>query len=76
MQEIILKIRYFERGLSKALKKVTSFFLSNSVSFNRQSYQKQNEPGTSGQWLFRLQNKFRRITLLVMYYLTKFDDII
>ena len=49
----------------KALKKVT---------FNRQNYQKQKGPGTSDQWLFRLQNKFRKIPLLVKYYLTKFDE--
>ena len=70
------KSRIFERGLSKSLKKVTSFFLSNPVPFNRQNYQKQKGPGTSDQSLFRLQNKFRRIPLLVMYYLTKLDDII
>ena len=28
------------------------------------------------QWLFQLQNKFRKIPLLVMYYLAKFDDMI
>ena len=33
----------------------------------------QKGPGTSDQSLFRLQNKFRKIPLLVMYYLTKFD---
>ena len=60
----------------KAFKRVTLFFLSNSVSFNRQNYQKQKGPGTSDQLLFRLQNKFRKIPLLVMYYLTKFDDVI
>ena len=76
MQEIILKVRYFERGLSKSLKKVTSFFLSNPVPFNRQNYQKQKGTGTSDQPLFRLQNKFRKILLLVMDYLTKFDDVI
>ena len=77
MQEIILKLRYFERGLSKSLKKKLTFFvLSNPVSFNRQNYQKQKGSGTSDQWLFRLQNKFRKIPLLVMYYLTKFDDVI
>ena len=76
MQEIILKVRYFERGLSKSLKKVTSFFLSNPVPFNRQNYQKQKRPGTSDQLLFRLRNKFRKISLLVMHYLTKFDDVI
>ena len=76
MQEILLKVRYFERGLSKSLKKVTSFFLSNPVPFNRQNYQKQKGPRTSDQSLFRLRNKFRKIPLLVMYYLTKFDDVI
>ena len=60
----------------KALKKLTIFFLSNPVPFNGQSYQKQKGPGTSDQSLFRLQNKFRKILLLVIYYLTKFDDII
>ena len=67
--------RYFERGLSKSLKK-GNFFLSNPVPFNRQIYQKQKGPGTSAQSLFRLPNKFRKIPLLVMYYLTKFDDVI
>ena len=60
----------------KALKKVTLFFLSNPVPFNRQDYQKQKGPGTSDQSLFRLQSKFRKIPLLVVYYLTKFDDVI
>ena len=32
--------------------------------------------GTSDQSLFRLQNKFRKITFLAIYYLTKFEDII
>ena len=68
--------RYLERGLSKSLKKVTFFFLLNPVPFNRWNYQKQNEPGTSDQSLFRLRNKFRKIPLLVMHYLTKFDDVI
>ena len=76
MQEIILKVRYFERGLSKSLKKVTSFFLPNSVPFNRQNYQKQKGTGTSEQSLIRLQNMFRKIPLLVMYYLTEFDDVV
>ena len=71
---------YFKSNISKedyqkALKKVTSFFLPNPVHFNRQYYQKQKEPGTSDQPLFRLRNKFR-ILLLVIYYLTKFDDVI
>ena len=43
MQEVLLKIRYFERGLSKTLKKL---FLLNPVPFNGQNYQKQKGPGT------------------------------
>ena len=58
MQEIILKIRYVERGSSKSL--------SNLVLFNGQNYKKQKGPGTSDQLLFRLQNKFKKIPLLVM----------
>ena len=75
MQEIILEIRYFESGLLKSLKKLTLFFLSNSVPFKGQSYRKQKGPGTSDQYLFRLQKKSRKMPLLVIYYLTKFDDI-
>ena len=37
---------------------------------------KKKGPGTSNQSLFRLQNKFRKIPLLVIYYLTKFDIIL
>ena len=76
MLEILLKIRYFEGGSSTSLKKFFSFFLSNPVPFNGQSYLKQKGHGTSDQWLFKLQNKFRKIPLLVTYYLSKFDDII
>ena len=57
----------------KALKGVTLFFLLNPVPFNGQNYQKQKGPGTGDQLLSRLQSKFRKIPLLVMYYLTKFD---
>ena len=59
----------------KALKKLTSFFLVNAVPFNEQNYQKQKGSGTSGQSLFKLRKKFRKITLFVMYYLTNFDDL-
>ena len=76
MQEILSKVRYFERGLSKSFKK-DNFILSFEPSpFNRQNYQKQKGPRISDQSLFRLQNKFRKIPLLVMYYLNKFDDVI
>ena len=60
----------------KASKNLTLFFFLNPVSFNRQDCEKPKGPGTSDQSLFRLQNKFRKIPLLVMYYLTKFDDVI
>ena len=76
MQEILLKIRYFVRGLSKSLEKLTLFFLCHPVLFNSQSYQKQKGSGTNDQSLFRLQNKFKKIPSLVTYYLTKFDDVI
>ena len=76
MQEILLTVIYFERGLSKSLKKATLFFLLNPVPFSRQNCKKRKEPGTSDQSFFRLQNKFRKIPLLVVYYLTKFDDVI
>ena len=60
----------------KSFKKLTLFYLSNTVPFNRQSYQKQKGPGTSDQSLFRLQNKFTKISLLAIYYLNKFDGVI
>ena len=60
----------------KALKKSTLFFLPNPVPFNGQTYQKEKGPETSDQSLFWLPNKFRKIPLLVLYYLTKFDDVI
>ena len=52
MQYILLEKRYFERGLSKRIKKVNFFFLLNPVPFNGQSYQKQKRPGTSDLSLF------------------------
>ena len=75
MQKILLKRRYFERGSSKSLKKLT-FILSNPVSFYGQDYEKQEGPGICDQLLFRSQKKFRKITLLMIYYLTKFDLVI
>ena len=59
----------------KALKKLTLFFPANPVPFNGQNYQKQKGYGTNDQSLFRLQNKFKNIPLLVIYYLTMFDDV-
>ena len=47
----------------EALKKLTLLILSNPVL---QDNRKQKRPGNSDQSLFRLQNKFRKISLLVM----------
>ena len=58
------------------LKKVTSFFPSNLFPFNRQNYLEKKRSGTSDQSIFMFRNKFRNIPLLVMYYLTKFDNVI
>ena len=46
-QEILLKVKYFERGLSKSSLKVNFIFFSNPVPFNGQSYQKHKGPETS-----------------------------
>ena len=73
MQEIRLKIRYFERGL-KALNKVTLFFSFEPSPFQWTKFSKKG-PRNSDQSLFRLQHKFRKNLLLVMYYMTKSDVI-
>ena len=44
MQETVFKIRYFERRLSKRLKKLTLFFLLKPVPFNGEYYEKQKGP--------------------------------
>ena len=81
MQEILLKVRYFDifkedyrKACKRIIKKVTLFFLWNPVPFNEKNCQKQAEPGTSDQFFFSLQNKFRKFPLLIMYYLTKLND--
>ena len=53
IQEIFLKIRYFEieRGSSKIFLKVNFIFSFNPFPFNGQNYQKQKGPGTSEQLL-------------------------
>ena len=61
---------------TKSLKKVNLIYISNPVPFNKQDYAKQKGPGTCEQLRFMLQNKFRKIPSLVMYYLAKFDDVI
>ena len=62
MQEILLNLRYFERGSFKnPLKNLTLYFLLNPVSFNEQSYQEQKGPGTSDQLLFMLQTSSQNL---------------
>ena len=63
MQEILLKIGYLERRLSKSLKNIKYICFSNPVHFYEQDYEKQKGPGTSDQSLFSLQKKFRKIPL-------------
>ena len=75
MQEVLLKI-ILKVGYGKGLEKLTLFFLLNPVPFKGQDYEKQKGPGTSYKSPFRLQNKFRKIPLLVIYHLIKFDDVI
>ena len=65
-----------KENYQKALKKQTLLFLLKPIPFYKESYQKHKGPGTSDQSLFRLQNEFRKIPLLVMYYQTKFDYVI
>ena len=47
------------------------FFLSNPVPFDGQSQKKQKGLGTSDPPLFKLRNKFKKVSLLVIYYQTK-----
>ena len=73
MQETILKIRYFERWLSKKpLKKLTWVFPFHPVPFYQQYSEKLKGHGTSYQ---SLQNMSRKIPFLVIYYLGNFDDL-
>ena len=76
MQEILLRMRYFERRLSKTFKIVNFIFSFEPSPFKWKSYDKKKGFGTSHQSLFRLQNKFKKISLSVIYYQTKFDDVI
>ena len=69
------KNKILKEDYQKAFNKLTLFFLSNSVPFNRQSYQKEKGQGTSDQSLFKLRNKFKNIPLFAIYYPTKFDDV-
>ena len=65
-----------KRDYQKPLKKLTLVFLSNPVPFNGQSFQKQKGSGTRNLLIFRLRNKFTKVSLSVIYYLTRFDGVI
>ena len=69
----------YKISLEKIIKKkpkLILFFLQNPVLFNEQDYEKQKRPATSDQLLFKLQKSSNNCAVLVMYYLTKFDDVI
>ena len=76
MQEILLKSDILKKDYRKALKKVTLFFFRTQSLSIVKIINKKKSPGTSDQSLLILRNKFRKIPLLGMYYLTKFDDVI
>ena len=59
MQELLLKIGYFEGGLSKSPKKVKLFFFE-SVSFNEQDCEKQKGPGNSDQWALQFTKQVQK----------------
>ena len=61
MQDVVLQITYFERGLLKSHKKVNLIFPFESNPFNGQDHKKQKRSVTSDMSLIRLQNKFRKI---------------
>ena len=67
---------FWKKDYQEALKKLTLFFLLNPVAFNGQSHTKQKGLGTSDQSFCRFWNKFKKISLLVFYYQTKFDGVI
>ena len=74
MQEILLKIRYFEGGLSKSLKKVNYFFFpTQSLLMDRIIKDKRGLElviSRSSGYEVVQKNSF------IMYYLSKFDDVI
>ena len=55
------KYKILKEDYQKDFKKVTLFFLLNSLPFDGNDYEKQKGSRNSDQSLFRLQNKFRKI---------------
>ena len=70
------KSKIYWKKLSNSLKEINFIFFFQTQSLLINSYQKQKGSGTSDRPLFRLQNKSGKIPLFVIYYLTKFDDVI
>ena len=68
MQEILLKIRYFERSLTKSLKEVNFIFSFEPVPSNGQDYKKNKRD------LELVTSRSSGYKMLVMHYLTKLDD--
>ena len=77
MQEIILKVNFNFERLSKSLKKGYLYFCFRIQSLSIDKIIKNKKgPRTSDQSLFRLRDKFKKIPLIAIYYLTKSDDVI
>ena len=69
MQEIIFKIRHFERGLSKNLKQVNSIFLLHPVLFMDNFMKRGLNLVTNLTSLFSGLKTFRKIPFLVIFHL-------
>ena len=65
-----------KRIIKNPLKKLTSFLLSNPVSFLGYCLKKWKGPGISYQLLFRMWNIFKSFVSLVIRYLVNFDPLI
>ena len=76
MKKLFFKKDILKQSFQKAFKKLSLSILLNTVPFNRQIYQKQKGAGTSDQSLIRLQHKFRKLPLLVIYHLKKSCNVI
>ena len=63
------KTRYFERGLSKSLNKLTQIFLLHPVFLGGQGCEKQKGTLTSYQSVFKLCNMLRKNPFLVIYHM-------
>ena len=78
MQEILLKIRYFERRLSKGLKKV-NFIFSFKPSPFKWTWTELCKTKVGLELVTSrssgYENKFKNIPLFVIYYLTKVYDV-